>query len=1118
MSRIRSAIRDFDYKSLFIEELGWDRFNATPATVTVGAESFTLRPVAQKHGVAVFVCDPNAQGGIPDYATRKRIDAEERKLHHEHVIIYEDADKTRQIWQWVKHQSGRAVANREATYHRGQSGEPLAQRLAQLFVDLLEDDSLTIAEVAERARNAFDVDKVTKKFYDRFQAEHKRFVEAISGIGDEDMRRWYASLMLNRLMFSYFIQSKRFLDNDPNYLRNRMKQMQARFGADQFHTFYREFLLRFFHDGLGTPPEGRSPEVAALIGTIPYLNGGLFEVHQIESSNRAIAIPDAAFERIFDFFDDYNWHLDDRPMRDDKEINPDVLGYIFEKFINQKQMGAYYTKEDITGYIGRNTILPFLFESARKDCAIAFAPEGEVWRLLRDDPDRYIYEAVRKGVDIELPAEIAAGIGDVARRGGWNRPAGEEYALPTETWREHVARRTRCLELRARLASGEMHKINDLITWNLDIVQFAQDVIERCEGPDLLRAFWKALKQVSVLDPTCGSGAFLFAALRLLEPLYEACLLRMRSFVQDFDREGRSRLGPDFRDDLARVDAHHSQSYFIRKEIILNNLYGVDIMEEAVEIAKLRLFLSLVSRVDHVRNLEPLPDIDFNIRAGNTLVGFATYAEAEAAVSGNIIWYQQMPQIRQQAEELSSLFARFREQQTTHGGQVTKQDKQALRGRLSTLGDTLDRFLAADYGIDESHYPAPASYEAALAVWRKSHQPFHWFVEFYAIVHEHGGFDVIIGNPPWKEYSAVRKLYTVQGYKTEVCGNLYGLCTERILNLRAHGQTPEARDTNPNRANIGWASFIVQLPLVNSSRMISVRNMLRESSSGLWVIPFDDRPGKLFEGLQHCRSTIFVSLARDIRLAASQPAKVHTAKYQRWPTETRDTLIPQVEPVYCGDEPIYPTQFPKYATQLVQSLFAKVAGCTQQRLGITLSQHSTSHFVFYQEAMQYWAKACIGLPYYAKNKQVGAPDHGRYLHVTNANHASALSAVLNSSLFYLYFIAYGDCFHLSDTLVAGFPASQAILDDSRLSSLGIRLMERLKASAERKTINTKDGDEITYDEYYGAAAKPIIDEIDRVLARHYSFSDEELDFIINYDIKYRMGADNGENGDGGGEE
>ena len=68
---------------------------------------------------------------------------------------------------------------------------------------------------------------------------------------------------------------------------------------------------------------------------------------------------------------------------------------------------------------------------------------------------------------------------------------------------------------------------------------------------------------------------------------------------------------------------HPKQDYFILKSIIVNNLYGVDIMEEAVEICKLRLFLKLVAQVESQDRIEPLPDIDFNIRAGNTLVGYA---------------------------------------------------------------------------------------------------------------------------------------------------------------------------------------------------------------------------------------------------------------------------------------------------------------------------------------------------------------------------------------------------------------------------------------------------------------------------------------------------------------
>ena len=151
--------------------------------------------------------------------------------------------------------------------------------------------------------------------------------------------------MLNRMMFIYFVQKQGFLDGNTDYLRNRLCMVQQKTGAGRFQQFYRIFLLRLFHEGLGQPESERAPDLAELLGKVPFLNGGLFDVHDLERDNPDISIPDEAFERVFAFFEDYRWHLDERPRREDKEINPDVLGYIFEKYINQKQMGAYYTKE-----------------------------------------------------------------------------------------------------------------------------------------------------------------------------------------------------------------------------------------------------------------------------------------------------------------------------------------------------------------------------------------------------------------------------------------------------------------------------------------------------------------------------------------------------------------------------------------------------------------------------------------------------------------------------------------------------------------------------------------------------------------------------------------------------
>ena len=234
---------------------------------------------------------------------------------------------------------------------------------------------------------------------------------------------------------------------------------------------------------------------------------------------------------------------------------------------------------------------------------------------------------------MDLPEEIAAGIDDIPKRNDcWNTLASEEYALPTEIWREVVARRSRYEHIQAILEHGEVHNINDLITYNLDICKFAKHVIKNCEGPELLRAFWKAITEVTILDPTCGSGAFLFAALNILEPLYDACLDRMHIFLEEVEDDSESRQSRkynDFRNILADIKQHPNRRYFILKSIIINNLYGVDIMDEAIEICKLRLFLKMVAQIDEVRRIEPLPDIDFNIQAGNTLVGLCHLRRSE---------------------------------------------------------------------------------------------------------------------------------------------------------------------------------------------------------------------------------------------------------------------------------------------------------------------------------------------------------------------------------------------------------------------------------------------------------------------------------------------------------
>jgi len=360
-------------------------------------------------------------------------------------------------------------------------------------------------------------------------------------------------------------------------------------------------------------------------------------------------------------------------------------------------------------------------------------------------------------------------------------------------------------------------------------------------------------------------------------------------------------------------------------------------------------------------------------------------------------------------------------------------------------------------------------------------------------VHE-GGFDVIIGNPPWAEYSSVKRTYTVRAYETEKSGNLHAICTERSLKLRC----PD-----------GSLGFIVQLPLTSSSRMSKARSALRANSRTLHVLPFDDRPGKLFDGLQHCRSVILVSR----QMPAGTETTVLTNRYQRWATEVRPALFQGFTFTEIGDSLFLDGCFPKLGSPTAESAFAKLPFGSRRRVRSFLSARQSTAFVFYQEATGYWVKAVVGVPYYAKNGEVGEPAHGRYLYFDEAALCYAAMALLNSSLFYAYFIAYGDCFHLSQTLVTSFPVVSDILGDARLALLGEDLDHDLRDKAEKMSINTRAGDKISYDEFFAWKSKPIIDEIDIVLAEHYGFTDEELDFIVNYDIKYRMGKGSGDQND-----
>ena len=930
----------------------------------------------------------------------------------------------------------------------------------------------------EVQRQVLDTDRVVRRFYSRFKSEQAIFQSSIQGISSQSNREAYALLMLNRLMFLYFMQQRGFLDGDSSYLSNRLgmpfqgdrkgrpyisthqiKVDRALEQSDQDASFYRDFLLPLFQRKLGTwaRQDSQALNVDSVSGNIAALHCSLFDAHEFERGNMGIDIANEAFARLFAFFNEYRWHLDERAPGAMNEITPDILGYILEQYINQKQMGAYYTKKDISEYIARNSIIPRLFSAVEKTFPGAFGPASNAWRLLREHPDWYILQAQRCT----------------------NR-------LPAETETEYVARHEHYTEIKNRLISGKVTSVEDLITYNLDIRRFAQDVVEQCEEPFLLQAFYNSIQRITVLDPTCGSGAFLLAALDVLEPLYVACLDRMQAREEDANQGSETRkaerawlgviknfndqnqnchaerseasLGPsretlrfaqgDNTAPMLGVKVHYhaptedfvlhtsSRRYRVLRSIITNNLYGVDIMQEAVEICKLRLLIKLLAHVEQVEDIEALPSIDHNIYAGNALVGFVSRDE------------------------------------TNEAGVIHCEEPTRTR---------LDRSLARQYGIDLEN-------AVAFEQWKRSHLPFHWCLKFERIM-RNGGFDVIIGNPPYREYNAVKQQYSLPRhmYKTEGCGNLYALCMERFIALGNATST---------------AGLIVPLSLVCTSRMAPLRRVLYSAYEHLWLNNYDTIPSTLFSGIVQ-RNTIVLA-AKGV---SGIECNVYTTKNRKWYAAERPWLFEMVPYIR-----IYPRSdkelIPKVSTLIELSILDKIRA---QEVALTsYIERGSGNILFYKRRWSYFLLFADGI------REIELPDGStrrqqdvKILALQPGIDRYILIALLSSSLFYSHFSIFSDFRHVNMADFAAFRFDYVRVPNiaaERLSELGRALMQVCTDNLEWRRCNYVGSiGECKVPFYRQGVSKPIIDEIDCVLAEHYGFTEEELAFIINYDIKYRMG-------------
>ena len=234
------------------------------------------------------------------------------------------------------------------------------------------------------------------------------------------------------------------------------------------------------------------------------------------------------------------------------------------------------------------------------------------------------------------------------------------------------------------------------------------------------RSVGRALEEITVVDPACGSGAYLLGMMQELVELQTALY-------------------------NAGLDA--KSLYDLKLQIIERNLFGADIDEFAVNIAMLRLWLSLAIEYDDPGDPPPLPNLDFKIVCGDSLLG----PDPSPDNYGDLFRHQ----VHSVAGEVADLKARYME--------ATGQDKDTLREKIAGVQASLTAAL------DDS--PAPSD-----AV--------DWRVEFGEVFSERGGFDVAVANPPYiqlqRDGGKLGQLYKDTGFDTYVrSGDIYQLFYER---------------------------------------------------------------------------------------------------------------------------------------------------------------------------------------------------------------------------------------------------------------------------------------------------------------------------------------------------
>ena len=559
------------------------------------------------------------------------------------------------------------------------------------FYHCLEKSSKGEQITLEDLVAAFDIEKVSKEFFEKYKELYGKLLNELTRLYDTDkdikrdfdehsiIKEDFAKKTMGQLVFLYFIQKKGWLgvpkdgiwgQGDKKFLRNVFEK-DKRY-ISNYDNFFNDVLEHLFYEALAQKRENND-WFDRLNCRIPFLNGGLFEpVNGYEYEVTNLTIDNGIFKDIFDTFDLYNFTVkEDEPLEKEVAVDPEMLGKVFENLLpenTRKGNGAFYTPREIVHYMCQESLINYLYNKLNtKIVKLSSEKQAEQQSLFKKNKIK-------------------------------------QMVLTEEIFEENFSREDISFLIRK----------GDSIYSNSNVKETMPDsIINSASIID------EALSTIKVCDPAIGSGAFPVGMMNEI--------VRVRATLSKY---------------IGKPDR---AVYDLKRNAIEKSIYGVDIDPGAVEIAKLRFWLSLVVDEENTANIKPLPNLDYKIMQGNSLITSYEGIDFDEIVA-NQPTEKQLDLFALKSEKITEKISQKQNEflktpYATKKGEI----KQEIEDLIVELVKTKFEEKAEIEGKPKNFYEEKIR---NFAQNKENRNFFPWKL-FFADAFEEGGFDVVIANPPY---------------------------------------------------------------------------------------------------------------------------------------------------------------------------------------------------------------------------------------------------------------------------------------------------------------------------------------------------------------------------------